>query len=200
MTLQPQSPMPQSFPLHELAQLERALSAAQDYVATLQQRHNLLTIELDRLTRPAPPVPKIVGPGFRYRGEMVTTWCAIDIHVGLLRRLWTDYPEKRGAMARARRARLFAHVRREHARSLAPGQAVKLGCETLPPACGRLGGRHQSQPRAHRNAAACGDRGRGSQVGRRRAGVLARHAHLAQVLTDVAQEQTFPVLRSQTST
>jgi len=101
MTPQPQSPLPQSFPLHELAQIERALSAAHAYVGTLQHRHDQLTSELERITRPAPPAPKIVGPGFCYRGEIVNTWSAIDTHVGLLRRLWTDFPEKREAMARA---------------------------------------------------------------------------------------------------
>lgn len=106
MTSQPQSPLPQSFPMHELAQIERALSAGQDYVATLRQRHDLLSTELDRLTRPAPSVPRIVGPGFWYRGEMVTTWSAIDVHVGVLWRLWTDFPDNRDAMAQAMRARV----------------------------------------------------------------------------------------------
>ena len=94
-------------------------------MATLQQRHNLLTIELDRLTRPAPPVPKIVGPGFRYRGEMVRAWSAIDIYAGLLRRLWTDFPERRETMARAMGA--YGYSRTYAARSLAqlfPGKPV----------------------------------------------------------------------------
>ncbi|MDO8280687.1 MAG: hypothetical protein Q7T63_21550 [Burkholderiaceae bacterium] len=110
MNPQPQSPLLQTFPLHELAQIERALTAAQDYVATLRQRHDLLSSELERITRPSPPAPKIVGPGFRYRGEMVTAWSAIDIHVGLMRRLWTDFPEMREAMARAMGARGYSRA------------------------------------------------------------------------------------------
>jgi hypothetical protein len=51
-----------------------------------------------------------VGPGFRYRGEMVTAWSAIDIHVGLMRRLWTDFPELREAMARAMGARGYSRA------------------------------------------------------------------------------------------
>lgn len=90
------TPPPQAFPLQELEQIERAIAAAQNCVATLQLRRELLTSELERITRPAPPAPKIIGPGFRYSGEMVRAWSAIDIHAGLLRRLWTEFPS--GAM------------------------------------------------------------------------------------------------------
>lgn len=98
---------PQTFPLQELEQIERAIVAAQDCVATLQLRRELLTSELERITRPAPPEPKWIGPGFRYQGEMVRAFSAIDIHTGLLRRLWTDFPARREAMVRAMRARGF---------------------------------------------------------------------------------------------
>lgn len=114
------TPPPQAFPLQELEQIERAIAAAQDCVATLQLRRELLTSELERITRPA---PKILGPGVRYRGEMVRAWSAIDIHAGLLRRLWTDFPERREAMARAMGARGYsrAYVARTPA-ELFPGK------------------------------------------------------------------------------
>ncbi len=79
-------------------------------MVTLPQRHDLLCSELELITRPSPPVPKIVGPGFHYRGEMVTAWSAIDIHLGLLRRLWTDFPERREAMAREMGARGYSRA------------------------------------------------------------------------------------------
>ena len=123
MQIAAHTPSPQAFPLQELEQIERAIAAAQDCVATLQLRRELLTGELDRITRPAPPAPKIIGPGFGYRGEMVRAWSAIDIHAGLLRRLWTDFPERREAMARAMGARGYsrAYVARTPA-ELFPGK------------------------------------------------------------------------------
>ena len=68
------TPPPQAFPLQELEQIERAIAAAQNCVATLQLRRELLTSELERITRPAPPAPKIIGPGFtqvaeKYKGR-----------------------------------------------------------------------------------------------------------------------------------
>ena len=41
----------------------------------------------------------MIGPGFEYCGAMVTHWSYIDIHADLLRRLWTDFPKRREAMA-----------------------------------------------------------------------------------------------------
>jgi hypothetical protein len=123
METAPHTLVPQAFLLQELEQIERAIAAAQDCVATLQLRRELLTGELDRITRPAPPAPKIIGPGFRYRGETVRAWSAIDIHADLLRRLWTDFPERREAMARALGARGYsrAYVARSAAQ-LFPGR------------------------------------------------------------------------------
>ena len=39
-----------------LEQIERAIAAAQECVATLQLRRDALANELERITRPAPPV------------------------------------------------------------------------------------------------------------------------------------------------
>lgn len=199
MTSQPQSPLPQSFPMHELAQIERALSAAQDYVATLRQRHDLLSTELDRLTRPAPSVPRIVGPGFCYRGEMVTTWSAIDIHVGVLRRLWTDFPDKRDAMAQAMRARVFAYVCGAHTPRTAPGKVRGLGYEVQPRSGRRLGVRYEFESDAHRHFVARRGSGSWAQVARRRTADLARHTNLAEAgpaeprgaIQSVAAQTTF---------
>lgn len=118
----PHTPL-QAFPLQELEQIERAIAAAQDCVATLQMRRELLTSELERITRPAPPAPRWIGPGFRYQGEMVRAFSAIDIHAGLLRRLWTDRAQQREAMARAMGARGYsrAYVARSAA-ELFPGK------------------------------------------------------------------------------
>lgn len=61
--------------------------------------------ELEKITRPEKPILKSVrsfrGPGIEYRGEWFHHWTYIDIHVGLLRKLWNDFPERREAMASA---------------------------------------------------------------------------------------------------
>lgn len=99
--LQPQP----AFPIRELEQIESAIQASQTWLATLQQRRDALTSELERITRPQPALPKpatrTIGPGLEYRGAVTTHWNYIDIHIDLLRRLWTEFPEQREAMARA---------------------------------------------------------------------------------------------------
>lgn len=93
-----------AFPIRELEQIESAIQASQTWLATLQQRRDALTSELERITRPQPALPKpakTIGPGLEYRGAMTTHWNYIDIHIDLLRRLWTEFPEQREAMARA---------------------------------------------------------------------------------------------------
>lgn len=105
----PHAPL-QAFPLHELAQIERAITAAQACVTALQLRRDALVSELERITRPAPAAPKLIGPGFRYHGEMARAWSAIDIHIDLLRRLWADRPLQREAMAGAMGARGYSRA------------------------------------------------------------------------------------------
>jgi hypothetical protein len=100
LILQPQ------FPIRELEQIESAIHASENWLATLQGRHEALTAELERITRPQPmpsakPVMKTIGPGLEYRGVMTRHWNYIDIHIDLLRRLWTEFPESREEMARA---------------------------------------------------------------------------------------------------
>lgn len=93
------------FPLNELDEVEAAIRSTAQWMETLHCRRDALFAELDRLTCPVPTVTaKIaqrVGPGFAYRGEIYRHWTYIDIYVGALRKLWTDFPERRDAMARA---------------------------------------------------------------------------------------------------
>lgn len=93
------------FPMQELEQIESAIQASRQWIATLECRRETLTAELDRITRPQPVIPgapkKTIGPGLEYRGSVFTHWHYIDIHTDLLRRLWTDFPDHREAMAKA---------------------------------------------------------------------------------------------------
>lgn len=93
------------FPIQELEQIESAIRASQDWLATLTARREKLTADLERITRPQPttlsePV-QTIGPGLEYRGVMSEHWNYIDIHIDLLRRLWTDFPDRREAMTKA---------------------------------------------------------------------------------------------------
>ena len=71
----------------------------------MQSRREALTAELEKITRPPVAAPKrgvkTIGPGLEYLGKMSHRWNYIDIHIDLLRRLWTDFPERRDAMASA---------------------------------------------------------------------------------------------------
>lgn len=105
MQTQP-NPIPQPpFPIRELEQIEAAIQASQQWLGTLQGRRDALTAELEKITRPpvvaTKPAMKTIGPGLDYLGKMTHHWNYIDIHIDLLRRLWTNYPERRDAMAHA---------------------------------------------------------------------------------------------------
>ena len=92
------------FPMQELEQIESAIQASRQWIATLEGRRETLTAELDHITRPQ-PIPrapmKTIGPGLEYRGSVSAHWHYIDIHTDLLHRLWTDFPDHREAMAKA---------------------------------------------------------------------------------------------------
>lgn len=98
------SPVAQ-FPITELDEIESAIRSSAQWLATLHRRRENLMCELDQITRPEKPVIQAVrsfrGPGFEYRGEWFRHWAYIDIHVGLLRKLWNDFPERQEAMASA---------------------------------------------------------------------------------------------------
>lgn len=93
------------FPIKELEEIESAIQTSARWLATLQSRREKLMSDLEKITRPEEPTLQAVrsfrGPGFEYRGEWFRHWAYIDIHVGLLRKLWNDFPERREAMASA---------------------------------------------------------------------------------------------------
>lgn len=91
------------FPMQELEQIESVIEALRQCLATLENRRETLTLE--RVTRPQPVIAKapikMIGPGLEYRGAMFVHWNYIDIHIDLLRRLWSEFPDLREAMAQA---------------------------------------------------------------------------------------------------
>jgi len=104
MDARPQPVMHPPFPINELDQIEAAIVASQQCLIILQSRRDALTFELEKITRPqvVPVKPsRRIGPGLEYLGRMTPHWNYIDIYVELLRRLWTDYPGLREAMAQA---------------------------------------------------------------------------------------------------
>jgi len=101
---------PSRFPMEELERVESAMQASQLFIETLRRRHDALTEELERITRPneqpaTSAKPLTVGPGFVFRGAITRCYSFIDIHAGLLGRLWTDFPERREVMANAMSSR-----------------------------------------------------------------------------------------------
>lgn len=96
------SPAALQFPLQELEQIESTIHAMTDLLTTLQDRHNRLISRLDQITSPAPmALQKLVTRGLAYRGTFTPHGSCIAIYVDLLRRLWTDFPAHRDAMAQA---------------------------------------------------------------------------------------------------
>ena len=47
---------------------------------------------------------EMIGRGFAYRVASMSCGSLVDIHMALLRRLWTDFPDRRNAMAAAMRS------------------------------------------------------------------------------------------------
>lgn len=105
MQTQPTENAQPQFPMKELEQIESAIQASLKWFATLEGRCAALSEELERITRPQPVIAKtstkMIGPGLEYRGAMSMHWHYIDIYIDLLRRLWTEFPEHREAMAKA---------------------------------------------------------------------------------------------------
>lgn len=91
--------------LDELEQIERVIHESQQLIARLTPRRDCLLTKLDELTRPQiVPVQakrKIVGPAFEYSGELKHYRNYISMYKGLLRLLWTDFPNDQELMARA---------------------------------------------------------------------------------------------------
>lgn len=105
MRTQPTPSAQAQFPIQELEQIDCAIQATQQWLATLNGRRQTLTAELERITRPQPVTTqarmKTIGPGLQYRGAMFVHWNYIDSHIDLLRRLWREFPDRRDAMAAA---------------------------------------------------------------------------------------------------
>jgi hypothetical protein len=94
--------------LAEFDEVNAAMAAANTWMASLELRQHQLADLLDAATRPTPapaqPVaaaPKVVHRGVLFRGELRRMWNFIDIHLFVLRGLWSAVPERRGAMAAA---------------------------------------------------------------------------------------------------
>ncbi len=104
-----QLPVDSNLALRELDELQRVIAATTGWLETLSSRQQELVQYLDATTRPAPIVAvtatRTIFRGFEYRGDVVTKWSGIDIHLELLRRLWNDFPELRDAMAAAMASR-----------------------------------------------------------------------------------------------
>lgn len=94
------------FPIEELESIESIIVKSRQWLDALENRRAMLTSELDRITSPTPRVAvastvKPAGMGLLYKGEWFADRKYIDIHVGLLRKLWVDFPDRRCEMARA---------------------------------------------------------------------------------------------------
>lgn len=94
------------FPIEELESIESIIAKSRQWLESLELRRSMLTSELDRITRPTPkfdvtPLASPSGMGLMYKGEWIANRKYIDIHVGLLRKLWVDFPDRRCDMARA---------------------------------------------------------------------------------------------------
>jgi hypothetical protein len=85
--------------------LEREVSSTRERLKLLEPRYAAMTEQLDRITglgsRVQPEFPKTRGPGFEFCGQFFAERSCIAIHFALLRRLWTEFPEHRSAMAKA---------------------------------------------------------------------------------------------------
>jgi len=101
MTTQCEDPCAQ-FPIHEFDRIGSELARKSTWYAKM-------TIELDRITAPnyhptptPTPTPTPLTParsGFIYKGIFEPCRSDIDIHLGVLRRLWTEFPNRRESMA-----------------------------------------------------------------------------------------------------
>lgn len=106
--------------LHDLDYLDQMIEV-------LTRRREMVWQQLDVTTHPAHPATAEAAAqplrrGYVYQGVIrrlpVATACAIDIYLEILKRLWTDFPGCREAMASAMAAR--GRVRRYVGRS--PGE------------------------------------------------------------------------------
>ena len=97
--------------LEELDSIERMVSATALLLEQYDRRSAALYAQLDLITKPNEPARPVAAPrrqylppGFRFDDKWSTSWCALDVYRGMLKRLWTDLPERRHEMARAMQA------------------------------------------------------------------------------------------------
>ena len=133
-TQPPSNPSPR-FPMQELELIESTIKACSQWIlrpqwlAILESRSTTLLANLDLITRPQPVSPRFVTKtirrGFEYRGIVYGCRYSIDIYIHLLRRLWTNFPDRREAMAQAMgsRSRKRTYVAKTPAK-LFPGQPL----------------------------------------------------------------------------
>jgi hypothetical protein len=93
------------FPMNDYDALEREVCSTRERLKILEPQYAAMTEQLDRITSPVhrirPEPLKISSRGFEFRGQFVAQWSCIGIHRALMRRLWTEFPQHRDAMAKA---------------------------------------------------------------------------------------------------
>lgn len=91
--------------LHELNQLNCAIGSSENLLGTLKSRRDAIERIVDEITRPsvqqARPPRRPIFRGFEYSGKYTSASTYIDLHLGVLRKVWADFPEKRDAIAQA---------------------------------------------------------------------------------------------------
>ncbi|MFZ5557673.1 MAG: hypothetical protein ACOZDY_13290 [Pseudomonadota bacterium] len=97
----------------ELDQLEKWIPQLELVVTELKARRALIESSLDEMTRPIPqPGPDLLHPatsqrpqlipmGYVYRGRPVRCWDKTSIYLGVMREVFTDFPDKQEAVAAA---------------------------------------------------------------------------------------------------
>jgi hypothetical protein len=95
------------FPMHDYDALEREVSSMRERLKVLEPRYAAMTEQLNRITAPGLVLQskpyRVSRRGFEFRGQFFLAWSCIEIHFALMRRLWTEFPEQRNAMAAAAR-------------------------------------------------------------------------------------------------
>ena len=91
--------------LAELDLVEQAITTAQANLDNLLIIRDSKIRMLDAITspfaQPCAPTRKMASRGYVYQGEHRASRYFIDIYLGVLRRLWMGFPEKRGSIAEA---------------------------------------------------------------------------------------------------
>lgn len=88
--------------LHELDQTINTIRASEAYLLRLKAWESSIANILETLTKPVsiptPPSPE-TRRGFSYRGRFIECHTCVGLHRRVLSMLWTDFPERKEAMA-----------------------------------------------------------------------------------------------------